>query len=380
MRALLSLLLLATPAAANEFKLGLSLDESATAITRDQALAATAPQRTRCLTAAEPTEDCAIELMAAGEMLGIAGAFAEAEAAGRRAVAIMVALRGASHEDTTVVQGALGTILLRAGRYREAEPVLRGALQGAASAEGDPEILSDHLMNLGIVLAEQARFAEAEALMRRALVVRLEKLPENVIAIATVRANLGALLDRMGRTADALVEHRAALTMRRDRLKAADYDLGTSMLNIAENFAKAGDASRLIAEPYLRAGLMTREFALVPGDPRTTLAQTMLGENLEGQGKAKGALEFYALAYAGSLAGSPADSPLRIRAEWNLARLLVANKVGLPMARTIYRQAAAGVMARIAAADDFDAGAREEVGRYRDVFAGQVRVAWGLGR
>lgn len=376
---LIALILIASPALANEFKLGLQLDEGGTPHSRAVVLQATAPQRERCMTQADAGDDCAAELMAAGEMLATSGAFDDAEKVARRAVAIMERLYGPTHADTTVVRGALGTILLRAGRYREAEPVLRAAVQGMqVQADGDPELMSDHLMNHGIILAELMRFDEAEPVMRRALTLRIEKLPDNVKAIATVRANLGVLLDRSGRDEAALKEHQAALAIRRDVFKGTDYDLGTSMLNIGENFARRTDGSRAVAEPYLRAGLMSREFQLPPGDPRTTLAQSMLGENLEGQGKVKAALEFYVLAYAGARVGSSAESPLYIRAGWNLARLLTATSVGMPMARTLYREAIGGVLARQARAQDFDTAARDEMNRYRGVFAGQVRICWAL--
>ncbi len=377
--AALTALLFALPASANEFKLGLQLDEGGPAIPREAALAATADQRRTCASAA--TEDCALELIAAADMLATAGAFTEAEASGRAAVAIMEKLRGRAHPDTSVAYGTLGSVLLRAGRYDAAEPVLRAALLGLeASAGSDPELLSDHLMNLGIVLAEQRRFDLAEPPLRRALAVRLEKLPENLLAIATVRANLAVLLDRMGRRDEAMTQHQAALVIRRDRLKGSDYDLGTSMLNLAEALAQSRDAARLLAEPYLRAGLMTREAVLTPGDPRTTFAQTMLAENLQAQGKGAAAMELYIQAYAGARQGSEADSPLRIRAGWNLARFLTITRTGLPLARTLYRDAAAGALARVDRAQDFNERARADLDRYRGVFTGEIGLAWTLAK
>lgn len=376
----LLLALIATPAAADEFKFGLQLDETASALPRAAVLQATAEARTTCTPATPPSEDCALGLVAAAELLATAGLFDEAERAARTALTMMETLRGPAHEDTSVVRGTLGAVLLRGGRYGEAEPVLRVAAQTLqASATGDPELLADHLMNLGIVLAEQRRYADAEPALRRALAVRQEKLPENLLAIATARSNLGVLLARMGRDKDALDEQQAALGIRRERLKGSHYDLGTSMLNLAELFARRADGAQAIAEPYLRAGLMTREAVLIPGDPRTTLAQTMLAENLDAQGKRSGALEFYMLAYAGAREGLSPDAPLRIRAAHNLARFLAANNTGLPVARTLLREAASGVLTRTARAQDFDERSRGDLAQWRGVFAGGVAVAWRLG-
>ena len=379
-RLALLLALIATPAAADEFKFGLQLDESATALPRAAVLQATQESRTNCTPSTAPTEDCALGLVAAAELLATAGLFDEAERSARIALTMMESLRGSAHEDTSVVRGTLGAVLLRGGRYGEAEPVLRVAAQTLQSSEsGDPELLADHLMNLGIVLAEQRRYTDAEPALRRAIAVRQERLPENLLAIATARANLGVLLARMGRDKDALAEQQAALVIRRDRLKGSDYDFGTSMLNLAELFARQPDAARLIAEPYLRAGLMTREAVLIPGDPRITLAQTMLAENLDAQGKRAGALEFYMLAYAGAREGLSLDAPLRIRAAHNLARFLAANNTGLPVARTLIREASSGVLTRAARAQDFDERSRADLSQWRGVFAGNVAVAWRLG-
>ncbi|WP_422055573.1 tetratricopeptide repeat protein [Sphingomonas sp.] len=378
-RLALLLALIATPAAADEFKFGLQLDESGSALPREAVLQATAESRTNCTPATPSSEDCALGLVAAAELLATAGLFDEAERAARTALGMMETLRGPAHEDTSIVRGTLGAVLLRGGRYGEAEPVLRVAAQTLqASANGDPELLADHLMNLGIVLAEQRRYGEAEPALRRAVAVRQDRLPDNLLAIATARSNLGVLLARTGRDKDALAEHQAAFAIRRDRLKASHYDLGTSMLNLAELLARQPDAARLIAEPYLRAGLMTREAVLPPGDPRTTLAQTMLAENLDAQGKRSGALELYLLAYAGARAGLSPDTPLRIRAAHNLARFLAANNTGLPVARTLIREASQGVLTRAARAQEFDESSRADLSQWRGVFTGNVALAWQL--
>lgn len=378
-RLALLLALIATPAAADEFKFGLQLDESSSALSREAVLQATAESRTNCTPATPPSEDCALGLVAAAELLATAGLFDEAERAARTALGMMETLRGPAHEDTSIVRGTLGAVLLRGGRYGEAEPVLRVAAQTLqASANGDPELLADHLMNLGIVLAEQRRYGEAEPALRRAVAVRQDRLPDNLLAIATARSNLGVLLARTGRDKDALAEQQAAFAIRRDRLKASHYDLGTSMLNLAELLARQPDAARLIAEPYLRAGLMTREAVLPPGDPRTTLAQTMLAENLDAQGKRTGALELYMLAYAGAREGLSPDAPLRIRAAHNLARFLAANSTGLPVARTLIREASQGVLSRAARAQEFDESSRADLSQWRGVFTGNVALAWQL--
>lgn len=374
-----ALLLLAAPAAADEFKLGLQLDESATALPRETALAATAASRSKCPATAPPSEDCALELVAAADILANSGLIDEAERAARQSLAMMEAVRGPTHADTSVVRSTLGAVLLRGGRYDAAEPVLRAALQSLQSSDAaDPELLSDQLMNLGIVLAEQRRYAEAEPMLRRAIAVRTAKLPEDVRAIATARSNLGVLLARMGRDADALVEQQAALGIRREALKGSDYDFGTSMLNLGELFARRVDAVKAIAEPYLRAGLMSRETALLPGDPRTTLAQTMLAENLEAQGKAKDALEFYLLAYAGAREGLDQQAPLRIRATHNLARFLAVIRRGLPLSRTLFREASRGALARAERAPEFDDRTRADFDRWRGVFTDTVQLSWWL--
>ena len=73
------------------------------------------------------------------------------------------------------------------------------------------------------------------------------------------------------------------------------------------------------------------------------------------------------------------DAPLRIRAAHNLARFLAANGTGLPVARTLLREAATGVLTRTARAPGFDESSRADLSQWRGVFAGGVAVAWRLG-
>jgi hypothetical protein len=123
---------------------------------------------------------------------------------------------------------------------------------------------------------------------------------------------------------------------------------------------------------------MTREAVLVPGDPRTTLAQTMLAENQAAQRKVDSALELYVLAYAGAREGLDPQAPLRLRATHNLARFLATIGKGLPLSRTLLREASTGALARVERAREFDDRTRADFDRWRGVFTDTVQLSWWL--
>jgi Flp pilus assembly protein TadD len=88
-------------------------------------------------------------------------------------------------------QGGLGFALIQLGRPREAEAALRRALIVK------PEDV-DTFNNLGCALNEQGRFGEAEPYLRRAIA-----FDEHNVA---VRTNLGAALVGLGRLDEAIWE------------------------------------------------------------------------------------------------------------------------------------------------------------------------------
>lgn len=97
------------------------------------------------------------------------GELDEAEALARRAVAVTTQVSGAESHEHAEALGILAKVLMRRGRFREAEASLREALVIRESAGRPSAAILDVLSALADGLARQGRYAEAEAVAVRAL-------------------------------------------------------------------------------------------------------------------------------------------------------------------------------------------------------------------
>ena len=137
----------------------------------------------------------------------------------------------------------IGSCLSALGRHQEAEGYFRKSLAGL----DDP---TTHY-NLGLLMSETGRLADAEREYRRALILDP--------AHAAARANLGPLLARMGRTREAADELR--------RLVADDPENVGALTNLGVVLMQAGRARE--ARPYLE-----RAVELAPELPQAQAALT----------------------------------------------------------------------------------------------------------
>ncbi|MBA4068208.1 MAG: hypothetical protein C0501_31805, partial [Isosphaera sp.] len=153
--------------------------------------------------------------------------------------------------------GNLGMILREQAKYAEAEPLFRAALKvyQAARGEADPDTAHGY-GNLGMILGDQWKLAEAEPLLRAALKVcqaaRGEAHPDTAIAYG----NLARNLSRQGEYADAeplylvaLGILRAALGEAHPHTARAYYDL-TSTLASQGKWAAAERSAAAAVESY----------------------------------------------------------------------------------------------------------------------------------
>jgi tetratricopeptide (TPR) repeat protein len=107
--------------------------------------------------------------------------------------------------------GGLGTAVRSAGRYDEAEPWLRRAVDLAEVGQAvSPAVVAGALNNLGVLYKYSGNFDESEHLYQRAL--RL--VPENSTLAATLYHNLGGLAHSRGRYVEAEAPGRRAWEIR----------------------------------------------------------------------------------------------------------------------------------------------------------------------
>ena len=102
--------------------------------------------------------------------------------------------------------------------------------EDAGDAEG---VKQDASLYLGMALATQGRFADAEPLYKRAIAICERKLGANDPTVATGLGNLSALYDDVGRYVEAEEVAQRALAIREKALGPDHRDTATSLNNLA---------------------------------------------------------------------------------------------------------------------------------------------------
>ncbi len=200
-----------------------------------------------------------------------------AEIHARRALELRRTHLGETHDDTLLATYELGAILRNAGRLADAERLLTRVLEiRTAGASSDDELeLADAQAALANVYADQGRHEEAESLNRKALATREVRLGSDDPRTVSIRANLGALLFLAERFDEAEPLLKASLESETRRLGADDPSTLLTKNSLAVLYARTGrtdDAGRLIRE-------VSESAARVYGEdhPNALAAMTNLG-------------------------------------------------------------------------------------------------------
>jgi len=125
------------------------------------------------------------------------GDFAGAERRFRESAEILGELRGPTDPWTAAVEGNLASAIYPQGRVREAEEILRRAIENLEAAyPPDSPRLGPPLVDHGLVLERLGRPDEAEPLLRRAL--EIQRAAGDTTRVARAEAALGIVLANRG--------------------------------------------------------------------------------------------------------------------------------------------------------------------------------------
>jgi tetratricopeptide (TPR) repeat protein/CHAT domain-containing protein len=218
----------------------------------------------------------------------------------RLARAALGTLELAAGPDSTDVGAAasfLGTSLLRQGRYPEAEPQYRRAMDIDEKAYGpeQPDSVAS-LNNLALLLKMQGRYADAEPMYRSALAIREKTLGASHAETAISLNNLAELLKAEGRYREAEPMYRRALAIREGLYGPEHPESATFMTNLAALLTLDGRYAE--AEPLSRHALKIRETALGPDNWLTAISAYTLADLLRYQGGYAEAEQLYRRALA----------------------------------------------------------------------------------
>jgi serine/threonine-protein kinase len=93
----------------------------------------------------------------------------------------------------------LGNMYQKLGKYDQADPLLRSALDRRKSIEGaDGPDVAEGLVALGLLRLDEGRLAEAERLAREGLAIDRRRVPANPLAVAKDESALGHVLEERG--------------------------------------------------------------------------------------------------------------------------------------------------------------------------------------
>ncbi|WP_437841990.1 tetratricopeptide repeat protein [Sorangium sp. So ce1153] len=226
-----------------------------------------------------------------------AGRYDEALPLARRALELREQALGPEHPDVATSLDSLAALLWAKGDYAAAEPLYRRALAILEKALGPehPDV-AESLNNLAGLLQVRGDYTAAEPLYRRALAIREKALGPEHPDVAESLNNLAGLLQVRGDYAAAEPLYRRALAIREKALGPEHPDVAESLNNLAGLLQVRGDYAA--AEPLYRRALAIREKALGPEHPDVAESLDNLAGLLDEKGDYAAAEPLYRRALA----------------------------------------------------------------------------------
>lgn len=237
-------------------------------------------------------------------VLEAAGRYREAERLLRWSLQANERSRASEHLDLQSLAG----LLLATGRPREAEAKYRRALALAKQAYGpDHIVIAGIWNNLAGLLNQTGRPAEAEPLFRRSLALVEATFGPDHPNVAALLNNLGGVLQATGRHREAEPMYRRAYAVTRASLGPHHPHLAT----VAVNLGGVLDDLRQFdeAEERYREALGVAEFALGRDHPTTAAVSTFLADSLRFRDRHREAEAIYRRAISTHEAASGAQHP-----------------------------------------------------------------------
>lgn len=181
-------------------------------------------------------------------------------------------------------------VLLRYGRYGEAEPLIRRHLDLERRLHsGDVDDIYDPLSMLGRALELRGNFADAEGIFRAAAAMagRLHDRSQPFNR-GMARSNLSRVIARQGRLDEAEAEARAGLALLLEDLAADDWNIGSGQVQLADHLDRLGRRDEALA--LVDAALALFGPQLAEGHSEILTARLLRARVLAGLGRGDEAL------------------------------------------------------------------------------------------
>ena len=226
------------------------------------------------------SDELVTALISAASLFMRLGRFAEAEPLLRRALDILGGSGRGETSQTAFVLRNLGLVLRQNGRLFDAETFFRRALSLHEAHLGHmhPEVATD-LLNLASTLQDIDQVEVAEPLVRRALTIHEASLGPDHPAVATDLLALSSLLRATARSAEALPLIRRALAIYEANYGINHVEVANALSVLANNLWETGAKSE--AEQSLRRAIAIDEQNFGPDHPRVSSGLTRLATWLQ---------------------------------------------------------------------------------------------------
>jgi tetratricopeptide (TPR) repeat protein/CHAT domain-containing protein len=197
-----------------------------------------------------------------------AGKYVEAIEVAKQLLTINERL-GPNHPSVAATLNGLGLFYAEQGRYAEAEPVFKRSIVISEQVHGpEHQLVGTAINNLAQLYQAQARFDEAEPLFKRSLAIFEKVLGSEDQAVGMAINNLAQLYQSQGRYAEAELLSKRSLVIFEKALGLEHRSVGLSINNLALLYQVQGRYNE--AEPLFGRSLTIYEKALGPEHPDLT--------------------------------------------------------------------------------------------------------------
>ena len=204
------------------------------------------------------------------------GHYPAAESALRKVLAV--------HSDDPVVLNNLALALDAQAKYSEAEPLLKLALTIDEKAMGpDHPDVAIKLNNLGVLYYTQGKYGEAEPLLKRALTIDEKAFGPDYPDLARDLNNLGLLYKTQGNYSEAELLYKHALAIDEKALGPDHPDVANKLNNLGMLYYAQGKYGE--AEPLLKRALTINERVLGPDHQLVAINAWNLADTLHKLGR-----------------------------------------------------------------------------------------------
>jgi len=207
----------------------------------------------------------------------------------KRALETQLRVLGPRDRQTLETQLALSAAMSWAGDNEGAEPLFRDLIEASGQALGPfSDILAGALTGLAIVLNERAEYDESERLYRQAIAINRRLGDEAARKREAVDLNnLGLVLHEQGRLAEADSVFEEALVRQREIFGEVHPEIATTLYNYGQLQRVLGDYAR--AEEIARQVVEMDEKLIGPDHPDIAYSKVSLAGLLQRRGDFEGA-------------------------------------------------------------------------------------------